>query len=400
MVQKSEKIRIGFLFPGLNSGWLGGVHYFRNLIAAIETSSAKSIEPVVVVASDLAENIVSDAIPCKQILKVNSFRKFSFSWLVDRVCDRILGFRPFLTRELAKNNIDLVSHYMGVGPFTKIQTLGWIPDFQHLHLPDFFRPQELSTRDRIFTKVANECERVILSSENAKKDFEMFSPENRGKATVLNFAVDLGNIRQDFRSREDLEKEYGFVGDYIFLPNQFWAHKNHILVIEAVAHLQREGKSVQVLATGNTEDFRQPGHFQKLKMKIAELGVTENFRVLGVVPVRDLYSLMFHAAAVLNPSLFEGWSTTVEEARAMGKTIVLSDIEVHKEQAPEYGIYFTARDHEDLAEKLAFVLERYDREIDLERIRDAEEKSCVRMQQFGVNYESLVLSAYQQVRRV
>ena len=43
---------------------------------------------------------------------------------------------------------------------------------------------------------------------------------------------------------------------------------------------------------------------------------------------------MRQSVAVLQPSLFEGWSTTVEEAKSIGKTILLSDIPVHREQAP------------------------------------------------------------------
>ena len=68
------------------------------------------------------------------------------------------------------------------------------------------------------------------------------------------------------------------------------------------------------------------------------------FRPLGVVPYRDMLGLMRHAVAVINPSLFEGWSTSVEEAKSMGKAVVLSDIPVHREQAPGRGLFFDPRD--------------------------------------------------------
>ena len=44
---------------------------------------------------------------------------------------------------------------------------------------------------------------------------------------------------------------------------------------------------------------------------------------------------MIGANALLNPSRFEGWSTTVEEAKAVGTPMLLSDIAVHREQAPQ-----------------------------------------------------------------
>ncbi len=43
-------------------------------------------------------------------------------------------------------------------------------------------------------------------------------------------------------------------------------------------------------------------------------------------------ALLRGAAAVLQPSRFEGWSTIIEDAKSLGKPIVASDIAVHREQ--------------------------------------------------------------------
>ena len=58
---------------------------------------------------------------------------------------------------------------------------------------------------------------------------------------------------------------------------------------------------------------------------------------------------MNHCIAVVNPSLFEGWSSTVEEAKSMGKRIILSDIPTHREQNPPCGYYFNPGDSASLA---------------------------------------------------
>ena len=62
--------------------------------------------------------------------------------------------------------------------------------------------------------------------------------------------------------------------------------------------------------------------------------------------------LMRRSLAVIQPSLFEGWSTVVEDARALGKRIAISDIPVHLEQHPP-GARVFARDS---AESLAAIL--------------------------------------------
>jgi glycosyltransferase involved in cell wall biosynthesis len=57
--------------------------------------------------------------------------------------------------------------------------------------------------------------------------------------------------------------------------------------------------------------------------------------------------------ALINPSLFEGWSTTVEEAKSLGKRIILSNIRVHLEQNPPGGLFFDPNDPNDLSIRLA-----------------------------------------------
>jgi len=58
------------------------------------------------------------------------------------------------------------------------------------------------------------------------------------------------------------------------------------------------------------------------------------------------------SAAVLNPSLFEGWSTTVEAAKAVGVPLLLSDLRVHREQAPENALFFDPGNVDEMAKVL------------------------------------------------
>jgi glycosyltransferase involved in cell wall biosynthesis len=60
-----------------------------------------------------------------------------------------------------------------------------------------------------------------------------------------------------------------------------------------------------------------------------------------------------HAAAIVQPSLFEGWSTVVEDVRASGRPILLSDLPVHREQDPPRCTFFPPEDDAALADALA-----------------------------------------------
>jgi glycosyltransferase involved in cell wall biosynthesis len=75
---------------------------------------------------------------------------------------------------------------------------------------------------------------------------------------------------------------------------------------------------------------------------------------LGFIDRREQLLIMKGARAVVQPSLFEGWSTVVEDAKAMNQFVIASDLEVHKEQLQDYpaNSLFAKSDYTSLAKKL------------------------------------------------
>lgn len=117
--------------------------------------------------------------------------------------------------------------------------------------------------------------------------------------------------------------------------------------------LKDKTNDIFVVFTGSEKDRRNPGHFVSLKQSIAESRLEAHTALLGLVPFEHLYALMRQSIAIMNPSLFEGWSTTVEEAKSLGKKVLLSDIPVHREQMPPGAVYFNPNDPQDLAWRMS-----------------------------------------------
>jgi hypothetical protein len=55
---------------------------------------------------------------------------------------------------------------------------------------------------------------------------------------------------------------------------------------------------------------------------------------------------------VIQPSRFEGWSTSVQDGRALGRPVICSDLPVHREQAPDALGHFGCDDPKALADIL------------------------------------------------
>jgi len=173
----------------------------------------------------------------------------------------------------------------------------------------------------------------VLSSEAARRDLQKFAPDQISKARVLRFCALRPNI--DSHDLLDLNATYGIEGAFFYIPNQFWAHKNHLTAIRALARIANEHPRVTIVCSGALSDYRNPDHMGNLQLELAKLGLETRFRLLGLIPYSNIAQLMLQSEAVINPSRFEGWSTTVEEAKALGVPMLLSDIDVHREQCPD-----------------------------------------------------------------
>lgn len=227
-------------------------------------------------------------------------------------------------------------------------TACWIPDFQDKRLPEFFDAKELAARDRQHREYFENYRHLVFSSAAARADFEHFYPQAKVHRHVLHFAV-----FEEARSQgpgDSVLQKYGITDRYFYCPNQFWVHKNHDQVIGAVALLKQSGVDVTVIFSGKEHDYRAPGHTEKLKARVRAEGLDANVRFLGFLPRNDQMVIMRRAICVIQPSLFEGWSTVIEDAKSISQFVLASRIAPNVEQASANIQFFDPADPHALAE--------------------------------------------------
>jgi len=381
--------RVAFIINKGNLGWNGALNYYRNLLNAIYELPSAKILPVIVTGRREDKKLLS-GFPDTEVVRTSIFDRFSPLWFIQRSFDHAVSRDILLERVLHKNKIDLLSHSAYVlNPSSQIPVCPWIPDFQPIHLPEFFSKREIANREKVFYKLSRPATRIILSSNDAHKDLASIAPELAYKVRVLQFVCRPVAGAGD-SSLMDLNRKYDFSGLYFILPNQLWAHKNHKVVIDAVRVLKSRGKNALVLSTGRKHDTRNPNFSEELMRYIAASGVGENFRLLGEIPYSDLNGLIHNSVSLINPSFFEGWSSTVEEAKSLGKHVILSDIPVHREQNPLDAIYFAPHDPESLADIMLNRLSAYNPDSESVRRGLAEKEFLTRWRGFGQKYSDIV----------
>jgi len=190
----------------------------------------------------------------------------------------------------------------------------------------------------------------------------------------------------------EVQKKYELADRFFIVCNQFWMHKDHKGVFKALSILKEQGIRPQIAFTGHTIDDRNPAYFGELTELIETYGIGEQVKILGLIPRLDQVQLLRRSLAVIQPSLFEGWSTVVEDARALSKPILLSDFPVHVEQNPPYARFFTRGNHEELAELIKIAYEDLEPGPDHEREKATVAQSYERTVEMGRTFIQIARS--------
>ncbi len=354
MAQKTERQKIGLIFS-YDEGWIAGSYYILNLIYALDTLPDNEKPKLIVYSSGEKEfdRVKATNYPYFEF-KIFRLGYYSYDYtFVERLVNKIsLKLSKKLVFDNRPKSKDLSVCFPNPNVYffeklTHTQKVQWIPDFQEHYLPEFFTKEEIQSRKEYQEEQIDKNSIIIFSSQDAQKSFYQIYPEAHNKTFVLNFAVTHPNYQS--LNLESLLEKYKLPRLYFFAPNQFWAHKNQKVVLKAVKSLKDKGTECVVAFSGKMHDYRNPAYTQTLLDYVEEQCLEDNIKFLGFIDRAEQLKLMSESLAIIQPSLFEGWSTVVEDSKAMNQYLILSHLNVHQEQIQENVTFFDPRDAEDLA---------------------------------------------------
>ena len=166
-------------------------------------------------------------------------------------------------------------------------------DLQHEEYPSFFSPAELRYRKVVYGWTVKRSRLVITISNHA------------ASTLVHRLGVPSGRIRPIYLGIDHERFAPGEVPreDFLLYPAKSWPHKNHARLFEALRLL--------------------PG--RRLVLTGFEGPVPDGVESLGNVSPDELVSLYRRAAALVFPSLYEGFGLPVVEAMACGCPVACSN---------------------------------------------------------------------------
>ena len=332
-------MRIGIDLCRLNPNFAGGVNTFSLGLTHGLLKSCGDDDRLVLLVSDDNEDFLRGMFAGSRVtfLNVSVGRwgriadsiLFKLSWLIREFRLRYWFDKLFRARLMRRIDgaVDVI-----VAPNTLLSWYGMkapvllcIHDIQQEYHPELF---SLPNRIRRWTpyRVSAWRANVVQASSRYIRDCLAEKFPFAGRVAVIPEGVDL----QRFSPGAQAEKprEVGSLENvgFIFYPAQLWAHKNHILLIDALARFRdKMGVEMPCVLTGG--DF---GHWPVVRAQIERHRLAQ-VHYLGLVPFSQLLWIYQTCRAVLALGLHESSSLPLREGAAFGKTLIGLDIPPNRE---------------------------------------------------------------------
>ncbi|MBM6499833.1 glycosyltransferase family 4 protein [Flavobacterium macrobrachii] len=347
----NNKFRLGFLF-NFNPKWTGGIIYLVNSIRILNFLEDKDKPKVVVFYSPSLQQYIDEInYPYMELVP------HQFPTVYKGFMQSFLKMKNVFVHDLVVvHKLDAVfpMHDYPVKSNLNAKLVSWIADLQHFYYPQFFTKTKILERNARIRFILRNSKDLVVSSHAVKNDFiKFFKMPSSLRVHVYHFVSIIEGLPS--MTYEEIRDKYKLEDNYYMISNQFHKHKNHKVVFEAIAQLKKKGVEVCIGITGRFPEQPDSPYIQELHDIINKNDLKQNIKFLGLIPRGDQLLLMKYSKAIIQPSLFEGWSTVIEDAKSLQVPVIAANLDVNIEQLEELGTYFEPHN----VEKLVSIMEKY-----------------------------------------
>ena len=347
--RKKNRIKIAFVLNFDFTNWNGGFNVINNLIKNID-KNYKIYRPVVIVKKNLSKK-EKKILKGLNIIHTNLFNKNNLSYFYNLLQIFIFGKSYSFEKFFQLKNIKVISHTMFAGKNSKVKSIFWMPDFQHLDLKNNFSILNIIKRELNFRFAIKNSSAILLSSSSMLRSFKKYYDFKNINYFINRFCF-LSNNRINLKKINFIKKKYNIRNAYFYLSNQYCVHKNFEIIVSVLKYLKSINKNLLFVSSGSNIGNNNSGYFELIRKLIITNNLENNFKYIGVINKDEVEILIAGSIALVNPSTYEGWNTAVEQAKALNKRTVLSNISVHREQKNHYSYLFNTSNYLSLSKIL------------------------------------------------
>lgn len=351
---KKKRQQIGILLY-FDESWMGGIIYILNIIRTLNFLDEEEKPDILLFYRPSSKKFLNE-IDYPYLKPIEwQFPSIAKGNLSSIIRNKNL----FIDEILKKYKLDAMYplHNFPVKTNTETKLIHWCADLQYKHYPEFFSRKQIFAKNFRIKRALQNTDNMVVSSQAVLDDFHRFFKLRKEHKTDIYHFVSIIDDFEDLNF-EDVKEKYNLPNRYFIISNQFHKHKNHKVALQALAKLKQRGIRLNLVMTGKLPSADNSPYLAELHEIINSNGLSEHIVFLGVIPRKDQLMIMKHSQAVIQPSLFEGWSTVIEDARSLQLPVIAANLNVNIEQLGETGVYFEPHNVDQLVSILIDYPER------------------------------------------
>jgi glycosyltransferase involved in cell wall biosynthesis len=259
------------------------------------------------------------------------------------------AFEKFCLSAFLKNDIEFII-YLEQNFFVTFDipymTIVW--DLQHRLQPYF--PEVSSNgiwdkRESAFKVCLQRATAVIVGTQVGKSEVECFYQIPSERIKILPQPTPKFVLRDLPNDDTQVLTDYHIPAKYLLYPAQFWPHKNHAGLLQAVHVLKDQyNLAFPVVFVGSDQ-----GNQTYIRQLVDKLDLAEQVHFLGFVPREVLISLYRQAFALTFLTFFGPDNLPPLEAFALGCPVVASNVPGAEEQLGDAALLVDPKDEHQIA---------------------------------------------------
>ena len=289
------------------------------------------------------------------------YNLFSRTVLFNLIVGRT-GLLSNIEKYLYKRNCNLIYFVTPSTIACSIQKLNYIFTLwdlayrENLEFPEVRELGKFMNRESVYRHVLPRAFLIVTVSDDlAKMVSQIFSvPKER----ILTFPLERSPFLDKETSQEIINKRVKNLkgNQYLFYPAQYWPHKNHIRILQALNYINKSyGWCPKLVLVG-----KDKGNLSMLKDYVKDQGLDANVLFFDFLDYTDFNYLYRHAYAIVMPTYFGPSNIVPLEAWHLKIPLIYSeDLEISKNSG---ALLINPDNHQDLAKAILEVFKNEVRE--------------------------------------
>lgn len=220
-----------------------------------------------------------------------------------------------------------------------------------MEFPEIKNYKEFEYREKFYMSTLKKAVAVIADSELGKENIIRRYGIDTHRVVSLSFLSSRSTAITEEQYEKhyiDIKQKYNIPGEYIFYPAQFWAHKNHRYILDALRILkQKYNKSINAVFCGLDK-----GNLDFVLKKAREYGIERQIFYIGFANNIEIPYLYRQSTALVMPTYFGPTNIPPLEAFALNCPVCYPDLPELRDQVEDAAFLMDIKDSESLADIL------------------------------------------------